>query len=45
MRVLKVGVSEVGFRPFAPQGEAPGFEFPPDCGRQTAQEMEFMPRW
>lgn len=30
--ILKVGVLHVGFKPFAPQVEAPGFEFPPDSG-------------
>lgn len=30
--VLKVAVVHMGFKPFAPQVEAPGFEFPPDCG-------------
>ena len=30
--VLKVGVTAVGFKQFPPQGEALGFEFPPDCG-------------
>lgn len=29
---LKVGVPNVGFHPFTPQEEAPGFESPPDCG-------------
>lgn len=32
VQVLKVGVPVVWFKPFAPQGEAQGFEFPPDCG-------------
>ena len=30
--VLKVAVLHVVFKPFAPQVEAPGFEFPPGCG-------------
>lgn len=30
--VLKPGVPKVGSKPFAPQGEALGFEFPPDFG-------------
>ena len=30
--VLKIGLPNVGYEPFAPQGEALGFEFPPDCG-------------
>lgn len=30
--VLIVGVPHVKQEPFAPQGEAWGFEFPPDCG-------------
>lgn len=30
--VLKVEVSNVGFKSFTPQGEALGFEFPPVCG-------------
>ena len=34
MQVLKVEMPDVGFKPFAPQGEALGFEFPPDCGSQ-----------
>ena len=29
---LKVGVSHVRSKPFTPQGDAQGFEFPPDCG-------------
>ena len=32
MQVLKVGVPDVGFQLFAPQGEALWFEFLPDCG-------------
>lgn len=32
MHVLKAGVPNVGFELFTPQGEASGFEFPPDCG-------------
>lgn len=31
-QVLKVGMPGVGFKPFAPQGEAGSFEFSPDCG-------------
>lgn len=31
MQVLKVGVPDVGYKSFAPQGEAPGFEFPLYC--------------
>ena len=27
-QVLKVGVPDVGFKPFTPQGEALGFDFP-----------------
>lgn len=30
--VLKVGVPDDRSEPFAPQGEAPGFEFPPSYG-------------
>lgn len=30
--VLKPGVPNVGYKPFAPQGEALGFEFPPNFG-------------
>ena len=30
--VLKPGVPNVGYEPFAPQGEALGFKFPPDFG-------------
>lgn len=30
MQVLKVGVSNVRFKPFTPRGEAPGFKLPPD---------------
>lgn len=30
--VLKDGVPDVGYEPFVPQGEALGFEFPPDYG-------------
>ena len=32
MQVLKVGVLDEGFKPFAPQGEAQVCEFPPHCG-------------
>ena len=32
MQVLKVGVPDVGFQSFPPQGEAPGSEFPPVVG-------------
>ena len=32
MCVLKVGMTNVGFEPFAPQREAPGYEFPPVVG-------------
>lgn len=32
MQVLKVRVPDVGFKPFCPQGEGPGFEFLPHCG-------------
>lgn len=32
MQVLGVGVPGMGFKPFVPQGEAQGFEFPPSCG-------------
>lgn len=39
--VLKVGVLHVEFKPFAPQVEAPGFEFPPDCG-SLPQERGFI---
>ena len=31
MGVLKVGVLDVGSKPFAPQGEAGSWEFPPGC--------------
>ena len=36
--VLKVGVPNVGYES-APQGEAPGFEFPQDCGSQGWGEV------
>lgn len=29
---LQVGAADVGCEPFTPQGEAVGFEVPPDCG-------------
>ena len=29
--VLAIGVPNVGYEPFAPQGEALGFEFPGNC--------------
>lgn len=32
IQVQNAVVPDVGFKPFAPQGEAPGFEFPSDCG-------------
>ena len=32
VQVLKVVVPNVGFKPFTPQGEAPGLEFPANCG-------------
>lgn len=32
VQILKVGVLYVGFKPFAFQREAWGFEFPSDCG-------------
>lgn len=32
VQVLKIRVPDVGFKPFAPQGEAPGFVFPHDGG-------------
>lgn len=33
VQVLKVEVvPDMGFKTFAPQGEAPGFEFPSNCG-------------
>ena len=31
MRVLDVGVLDVGFKPVAPRGEAWRSKFPPDC--------------
>lgn len=31
MHVLKVGVSDVGFKCFTPQGADPSFKFPPKC--------------
>lgn len=30
--ILKAGVSDVGYEPIDPWGEAPGFEFPTNCG-------------
>ena len=32
MQVLKVGMPDVGFQPFALHGEAQGCKFPPDRG-------------
>ena len=32
VQVLNIGVPDVGFKAFAPQGEAWGFEIPPNCG-------------
>ena len=32
VQVLKAGVPDVGFKPFAPQGEAWGCEYPPNHG-------------
>lgn len=32
MQILKVGVYDMVFKPFAPWGKALGFEFPPDLG-------------
>lgn len=37
VQVLNVGVPDVGFKPFTPQGEAPGFEFTPNCGLPCCQ--------
>ena len=31
VQVLKAEVPDMEFKPFIPQGEAPGFEFPPGC--------------
>lgn len=32
VQVLKVGVPNVGFKPFTPQGDISGFQFSPNCG-------------
>lgn len=37
--VLKVRVLNVGFKPFALQGEAPSFEFPPNCVSLCRSEL------
>lgn len=37
MCVLKAGMLDVGFEPFAPQEEALGFEFPPSSGPQCRE--------
>ena len=36
---LKVRVPKVGFKPFALQGEAPGVEFPSNCGSLHQGEL------
>ena len=41
VQASKVGVSDEEFSPFPHWGEAPGFEFPPDCRRRAVQGAEF----